>query len=65
MQTFSFSPSINLSEEDKWLLAVTSFDASNCVFNISGENDTFSISIPSYWIILLYLGDGIIDKLKN
>ena len=27
MQTFSFSPPINLIEEGKWLLAVSSFDA--------------------------------------
>ena len=29
MQTFSFSPPINLFEEGKWLLAVTSFEATN------------------------------------
>ena len=32
MQNFSFNPSINLSEEGKWLLAVTSFECTNSVF---------------------------------
>ena len=35
METFSFSPPINLVEEAKWLIAVTSFEATNSVFNIN------------------------------
>ena len=35
METFSFSPPINLVEEGKWLIAVTSFEATNSVFNIN------------------------------
>ena len=49
MQTFSFSPPINLVEEGKWLLAVTSFEAKNSVFNITDENNSFSITIPGHW----------------
>ena len=46
---FSFSPPINLVEEGKWLLAVISFEATNSVFNITNENDSFPITIPRYW----------------
>ena len=49
-ETFSFNPPINLVEEGKWLLAVTSFEAINSVFNSTAENNSFSISKPSYWI---------------
>ena len=49
METFPFSPLINLSEEGKWLLAVTSFEPTNSVFNITAENNAFSFSKPSYW----------------
>ena len=48
MESFSFNPPINLSEEDKWMLAVTFFAATNSVFNINSENNTFSIDIPGY-----------------
>ena len=48
-QTFLFNPPINLSEEDKWLLAVTSFEATNSVFNITHEHNSFSITIPGHW----------------
>ena len=48
-QTFSFNPPINLFEEDKWLLAVSSFDCTNSVFNITDDNNSFSIIIPSHW----------------
>ena len=33
----------------KWLLAVTSFEATNSVFNITNENNNFSIIIPGHW----------------
>ena len=49
MQTFSFNPPINLFEEDKWLLAVSSFECTNSVFNITDENNSFSIIIPGHW----------------
>ena len=49
MQTFSFSPPINLTEDGKWLLAVTSFEATNSVFKITNENNPFSITTPGYW----------------
>ena len=49
MQTFSFDPPINLCEESKWSLAVSSFEATNSVFNITNENDSFSITTPGHW----------------
>ena len=49
MQTFSFNPPINLVEEGKWLLAVSSFECSNSVFNITNENNSFSIIIPGHY----------------
>ena len=48
-QTFSFIPSINLLEEGKWLLAVSSFECTNSVFNITNENNSFSIIIPGHY----------------
>ena len=45
-QIFSFNPSINLIEEGKWLMAVSLFDCTNSVFNITNENISFSIIIP-------------------
>ena len=47
-QTF-FSPPINLVEEGKWLLGVTSFECTHFVFNITDENNSFSITIPGHW----------------
>ena len=49
MQTFSFNPPINLFEQDKWLLAVSSFECIVFVFNITNENNSFSITVPSHW----------------
>ena len=49
MQTFSFNPPINLIEEDKWLLAVSSIECTNSVFNITNENNSFSIIIPGHY----------------
>ena len=49
MQTFSFNPPINLIEEGKWLLAVSSFECTNSVFNITNENNSFSIIIPGHY----------------
>ena len=41
MQTFSFNPPLILVEEGKWLLAVSSFECTNSVFNITNENNSF------------------------
>ena len=49
METFSFNIPINLIEEGKWLLGVTSFECTNSVFNITNENNSFSITIPGHW----------------
>ena len=38
-QTISLNPPINLVEEGKWLLGVTSFQCTNSVFNITNENN--------------------------
>ena len=48
-QTFSFNPPINLVEENKWLLAVNSFECTNSVFNITDDNNSFSIIILGHW----------------
>ena len=53
MQTFSFIPPFNLVEEGKCLLAVTSFEAKNSVFNITNESYSFSITIPGQTLNLL------------
>ena len=50
METIYSFPPINRSEEWKWSLAVSSFKATNSVFNITSENNSFSISIPDQWI---------------
>ena len=49
MQTFSFNPPINLVEEGKWLLAVSSLECTNSVFNNTDENNSFSIIIPGHY----------------
>ena len=48
-QTFSFNPPINLVEEGKWLMAVSLFNCTNSVFNITNENNSFSIIIPGHY----------------
>ena len=48
-QTFSFNPPLNLVEEGKWLIAVSLFDCTNSVFNITNENNSFSIIIPGHY----------------
>ena len=48
-QNFSFNPPINLVEEGKWLLGVSSFECTNSVFNITNENNSFLITIPGHW----------------
>ena len=49
MQTFSFNPPINLVEEGKWLMAVSSLECTNFVSNITNENNSFSIIIPGHY----------------
>ena len=49
MQSFSFNPPINLFEDGKWLLGVTSLECTNSVFNITNENNSFSIIIPGHY----------------
>ena len=49
MQTFSFNPPINLVEEGKWLIAVSSLECTNSVFNITDDNNSFSIIIPGHY----------------
>ena len=49
MQSFLFDPPMNLVEEGKWLLAVSSFECTNSVFNITNENNSFSIIIPGHY----------------
>ena len=35
--------------EEKWLLAVSSFECTNSVFNITNENNSFSTIIPGHY----------------
>ena len=49
MQTFSSNPPINLFEEGKWLLAVSSLECTNSVFNITNENNSCSIIVPGHY----------------
>ena len=48
-ETFSINPPINLVEEDKWLLGVNWLECRNSVFNITNENNSFSITVPGHW----------------
>ena len=50
MQTFSFNPSINLLEEGKWLLAVSSFECTNSVYDMTKENNSFSIITRGHYL---------------
>ena len=47
-ESFLFNPLIHLVEEGKWLLAVTSFEATNSVFNITDENN--SLNLYTYFL---------------
>ena len=49
MQTFSVNPPIKLVGEGKGLLAVSSFECTNSVFNITNKNNSFSIIIPGHY----------------
>ena len=66
MQTFTYSSLTNVFEEGEWLLAVTSFEATNSVFfSITNENSSFSISITGCWRFRNHLEEEIMDKLKK
>ena len=49
MQTFSSNRPINLLGEGKWLIAVSSFECKNSVFNITNDSNSFSIIIPGHY----------------
>ena len=49
MQTFSLNPPINLVEDGQWLMAVCSLECTISVFNITNENNLFSIIIPGHY----------------
>ena len=49
MQNFLFNPTINLVEEGKWLLAVSSFECTNSLFKKTNENNSFSTIIPGHY----------------
>ena len=48
-QTFSFNPPLTLVEEGKCLLGVTSLECANSVFNITSENNSFSVIISGHY----------------
>ena len=62
-QMFSFSPSINLVQEGKWLLGVSSFECTNSVIIITNENSSFSIIIQGHWET--DFTEKIIDEIKR
>ena len=49
VETFSFSSPLNLVEEGKWFLGVTSNECTNSVFNITNGNNSFSTTTPGHW----------------
>ena len=63
MQTFSFNPPIILLGEGKWSLAVSSFECTNSVFNITNGNNSISITITGHWQIKSV--EKIIDELNK
>ena len=63
MEIILFNPPINLVEEGKWLLGVTLFDCTNSVYNITNENNSFSIIIPGHYRTVS--AEKTIDKLNK
>ena len=51
MPTFSFPSPINLIGEGKWLLGVSSFECTTSVYNITNDNNSFSVIIPGHYKI--------------
>ena len=41
MQTLSFNPPFNRLQKGKWLLAVSSFECTISVYNMTNENNSF------------------------
>ena len=62
-QTSSFNPPLNLIEEGKLLLGVTSLEGTNSVFNITNENNSFSNIIPGHY--QTKFAEKIIDHLNK
>ena len=62
-QTFLFSPPISLVEEVKWLFGLTSLEFTNFLFNITNENNSFSIIIPGHY--QTESAEKTIDELKK
>ena len=50
-------------KKGKWLLAVSSFECTNSVFNMTGENNSFSIIIQGHY--QKKSDEKTIDELKN
>ena len=48
IETFSLSPPINFLSE-KWSVAVTYFEATVFLSNITNENNSYSVSTPGHW----------------
>ena len=63
METFSFNPALNNAAKRKWLLTVTSFEATNSIFDKTNENNSFLISKPGHWNS--EDGEEFINKLKK
>ena len=38
-----------MAEDCKWFFAVSSFECTNSAFNITDENNSFSVTIPGHW----------------
>ena len=53
MQSYSFSPAINLFEEGKWLLGVTSFECTISVFTIIDEKIAFQLLHQVIGVLIL------------
>ena len=49
MKTFLFNLPINLFEEGKGFITVILFDWKKSVFNKTDENNSFSVTTPSFW----------------
>ena len=63
LEFVSFSPPINFAEKSKWLLTVTSFQATNSILQLIDENNSFSISTPGHWS--REEGEELINKLSK
>ena len=62
-QSFSFSPP--LIEESKWLLRVTSFEATNSVFRITDDKRVFQLPYPVPAHLNSKSAEKTIGELKN